>query len=553
LRAIAGRPILLVVALALFATACHSDSGSTAAPSPSLPTTLVPATAARNTTAPPVRTPRPRVLLIGDSILDQEGSAAAFELRQAGVDAQAVAVWGSGIIGIDAYDRGVTKPTGYWLHRAKQLIAAFDPEVVGVYMNHSYWPPYPHDAAGNPITDLSSSAGQAMIGKQARALIAILRARGARVFFITPAPVATTGDPDPAASNPIWRGYLPALRARHVLIADSARALKNPAGLRAETETSCTGAQERVRPPGDVHLTRFGAGLAGTALAQFVANLVLTNLHANTAPGADVAALVPTRTGRGYWLVACDGSVFHFGDAASLPGAGSRIARHGGAVTAVGAPSGSGLWVVAADGTLTAVGSAPALVLRSHPSGPIVAATAAPGGAGLWAVTAAGAVFTAGTAVAYPGAAVAGPAAGPAARPVVGIAPTPDGRGYWLANRAGEVFAFGDARGRVPPAARLGAAPVAGIAATVDGHGYWLVGTDGSVIPRGDARSYPSAIWRAPTGPRASDTAAPGPTVGIVATRSGAGYWVFGTTGRIVNRGSAPGYGGDNNLALATQ
>ena len=58
----------------------------------------------------------------------------------------------------------------------------------------------------------------------------------------------------------------------HVMIADSGHALKNAAGLRAETKASCTGAQVRVRPAGDVHLTRFGAGLAGgTALAEYVA------------------------------------------------------------------------------------------------------------------------------------------------------------------------------------------------------------------------------------------------------------------------------------------
>ena len=95
---------------------------------------------------------------------------------------------------------------------------------------------------------------------------------------------------------------------------------------------------------------------------------------------------------------------------------------------------------------------------------------------------------------------------------------------------------------------------VVGIAATADGRGYWLVGNDGTVIPVGDAGAYPSAVWPAPSGPRSADTPAPGPTVGIVEARGRTeGYWVFGTTGRVVNRGSAPGYGGDNNLALATQ
>jgi hypothetical protein len=541
LRAIADRPILLVVALALFAAGCHSDSNAAATPSPTVRSSAPPTTAVTHR-----RTRRPRVLLIGDSILDQEGSAAAFELRQAGVDARAVAVWGSGVIGIDAYDHGKTKPSGYWLHRAKALIAAFDPDVVGVYMNHSYWPPYPHDAAGNAITDLSSRSGQTMITQQARALITILRARSARVFFITPAPVTTTGDPDPAASNPIWRGYLPALRAMHVMIADSARALKNANGLRAETKASCTGAQERVRPLGDVHLTRFGAGLAGSALAEFVATLVHVDLHGNAAPGDAVAALVPTATGHGYWLVGCDGSVYHFGDAAPLAGARAQITRHGGAVAAVAAPTGTGLWVIAADGTTAAVGTAPPLVFTPRLRTSIVAAAAPRAGNGPWAVTATGTVIAAHGAVTYRGERVRGT--------VVGIAPTPDGRGYWLVNRAGAVFAFGDAIGRVPPDAGPITTTIVGIAPTADGRGYWLVGNDGTVIPSGDAGAYGSAVWHAPSGPRSADIPAPGPTVGIVEAPGRAeGYWVFGTTGRVVNRGSAPGYGGDNNLALATQ
>ena len=45
----------------------------------------------------------------------------------------------------------------------------------------------------------------------------------------------------------------------------------------------------------------------------------------------------------------------------------------------------------------------------------------------------------------------------------------------------------------------------------------------------------------------------PGPTLGIVATSGkNQGYWIFGTTGRVVGLGAAPDYGGDNNLALAT-
>src|SRR4029077_12260322 len=150
-------------ALLIGVAGCQSDPPSRPASSKSVRPTR---------SARPARaTPRARVLLIGDSILDQEGSPAAFLLRQSGVDAKAIAVWGSGLIGIDAYDYGKTKLSGYWLHRAKDEVATFGPDAIGVHLNYAYWPPYPHDAAGHQINDLWSASGQTMIAQQARALI----------------------------------------------------------------------------------------------------------------------------------------------------------------------------------------------------------------------------------------------------------------------------------------------------------------------------------------------------------------------------------------------
>ena len=94
-------------------------------------------------------THKPRVLLMGDSVMDQQGNHAAFELRQAGVDARVVGFWGSSLLSRDQYDYGRTIPNGLWLARAAQEVATFNPEVVAVYLNHNYWPPFPRDAAGN--------------------------------------------------------------------------------------------------------------------------------------------------------------------------------------------------------------------------------------------------------------------------------------------------------------------------------------------------------------------------------------------------------------------
>ena len=159
-------------------------------------------------------------------------------------------------------------------------IARFDPDVVGVYLNHNYWPPFPHDAAGQddhrPVVTVRSADDRPT---SAHPRSTILRARGAKVFFISPIPAGTISNPDPVAWSPIWHGYLPVLHAMHVPVADSAGPLEGPDGLRTETKPACNGAQHRVRPAGDLHLTRFGAGRAGTALAGYVAKLVHAHLR----------------------------------------------------------------------------------------------------------------------------------------------------------------------------------------------------------------------------------------------------------------------------------
>jgi hypothetical protein len=532
--------VLLVLSLVLGASVGHAivvASASTPARSP------VAAVA-------PITTRRARVLLIGDSILDQQGSAAAFLLRQAGVDARAIGLWGSGLLTIDQYDYGKTKLGGQWLHRAKTEIARFDPDAVGVYLNHNYWPPFPHDASGRKITDLWSPPGQQMIARQARALVRILRARGAKVFFISPVPAGTISNPDPVAWNPIWHGYQPALRAMRVPVADSAGPLEGPDGLRTETKPACNGTPHRVRPARDLHLTRFGAGRAGTALAGYVATLVHAQLRGNAAPSEPATALVPTRDGRGYWLVACDGSVYHFGHATQLAGARGAIAGHGGVVAAVASPTPAGLWLVAADGTLARVGDAPPLAFANRHGAPIVDATATPGALGLWATTASGIVLHAGTA----------PTEGDLAHTrraadVVGITSTPDGLGYWLVTSRGQVFAFGTARFYgAAPGAKASPHPITGLAPTPDGRGYWLAADDGAIYAFGTARAHGDAEWPSLPYPYNRVTATPGPGAGIVSFPGpGQGYWVFDTTGRVVSRGAAGHYGGDNNLAMLTQ
>lgn len=502
-----------------------------------------------------VESRKPRVLLLGDSVMDQQGSHAAFELDQAGVETKTVGLWGSSLLTRDQYDYGKTKVNGGWLKEATKAIAAFDPDLVAVYLNHNYWPPYPRDAAGKVISGgngsdaLWSRAGQAMLHAQTTALITILRARGARVFFVAPIPTGRNHNPnpDPNAWSPIWHGYLSVLTKMHVPIIDSSTPLQASNGLRAETKPSCTGAKVRVRPVDDLHLTRYGAALAGTALAKSLARIVGVSLDGNGAPGDHTAALVPTPDGRGYWLVGCEGSVFDFGTAAHLPGARVAIAGHRGVVAAAATPDGKGMWLVAADGTIASVGTAAPMTFRVKPASAIAGATATPDGTGIVATTIAGSVHTAGTARSY--GSLAGRHLNGA---VVDIESTRDGKGYWLVGADGGVFGFGNARYYGATGHTSLAHPIVGMAATPDDRGYWQVSSDGSIFAFGDAKDLGNARWTKPGFPFVGAT--PGPSVDVVAAPGAKqGYWVVGDTGRVINAGGARGHEGDNGLALFTQ
>ena len=79
----------------------------------------------------------------------------------------------------------------------------------------------------------------------------------------------------------------------------------------------------------------------------------------NTHLNAPIVAMSSTPTGKGYWLVASDGGVFPFGDAAPF----GDLSGHKAAAPIVGmaaTPSGHGYWLVASDG-----GCSPSATRRS--------------------------------------------------------------------------------------------------------------------------------------------------------------------------------------------
>jgi len=145
-------------------------------------------------------------------------------------------------------------------------------------------------------------------------------------------------------------------------------------------------------------------------------------------------------------LVARDGGIFTFGDAAFL-------------------------------------GSTGALSLKS----PIVGMGSTPTGKGYWLVASDGGVFTFGDATFF-----GSTGALTLKQPIVGMASTPSGNGYWLVASDGGVFSFGDAKFFGSTGALALKQPIVGIRPTVTGQGYWMVASDGGIFSFGDAKFFGS-------------------------------------------------------------
>jgi hypothetical protein len=102
----------------------------------------------------------------------------------------------------------------------------------------------------------------------------------------------------------------------------------------------------------------------------------------------------------GYWLVASDGGIFSFGDAAYF-GSTGNIHLNKPIVGMAATPDGGGYWLVASDGGIFTFGDAPYLGSTGniHLNKPIVSMAAAPDGGGYWLMASDGGVFTFGDAM----------------------------------------------------------------------------------------------------------------------------------------------------------
>ncbi len=247
--------------------------------------------------------------------------------------------------------------------------------------------------------------------------------------------------------------------------------------------------------------------------AQFHGSMGGTHLN------APIVGMAPTPDGRGYWLVASDGGIFSFGDAAfhgSMGGTHLNAPIVGMAPT----PDGRGYWLVASDGGIFSFGDAVfhGSMGGTHLNAPIVGMASTPDGRGYWLVASDGGIFSFGDAVFH------GSMGGTHLNaPIVGMAPTPDGRGYWLVASDGGIFSFGDAAFHGSMGGTHLNAPIVGMAPTPDGRGYWLVASDGGIFSFGDAVFHGSM----------GGTHLNAPIVGMAPTPDGQGYWLVASDGGI--------------------
>ncbi len=177
---------------------------------------------------------------------------------------------------------------------------------------------------------------------------------------------------------------------------------------------------------------------------------------------APIVGMVPSTTGRGYFMVGSDGGVFAFGDAhfaGSCPGIGGCA---GTAVAVMPDATGKGYWLVTSVGDVYAFGDAPYEGDAPAESVPVTDAVGSPGGEGYWLLYSNGTVLSFGDAV---------PLSGPVGYtnsfdPATAIFPTSDGRGLWVASARGDVFPSGNA----PFLGSMSATPLNG--AIIAGFGF---------------------------------------------------------------------------------
>jgi hypothetical protein len=256
-------------------------------------------------------------------------------------------------------------------------------------------------------------------------------------------------------------------------------------------------------------------GSAKPALGVFRAMLQNASPHEN-GPGG---------TANGPWLIGADARLFSTGGTAVPARGGLPLNRPitGSART----PSAHGVWMVAGDGGIFTFGDAAFYGSTGgiHLNKSVVGMAATRSGRGYWLVASDGGIFSFGDAAFY-----GSTGAMRLNQPIVGMAMSPTGHGYWLVASDGGIFSFGDARFYGSTGALKLNRPIVGIARSHSGRGYWMVASDGGLFSFGDAAFYGST----------GGTSLSASIIGIAPTATGRGYWLAQRDGRVHSFGDAP-------------
>jgi len=183
---------------------------------------------------------------------------------------------------------------------------------------------------------------------------------------------------------------------------------------------------------------------------------------------APIVGIAPTSNGQGYWLVAADGGIFTYGNAQyhgtpysdGITGLGGAHPLNAPISAIIPTPTGSGYRLIAQDGGVFDFGNAAFYgstysdgitgLGGAHPlNAPIIGGEASADGQGYWLIGADGGVFTFGDAIfsgstyslGYTGLGGSNPLPGD----LTSIMPNPRGPGYYLLTSRGYVFAVGGA------------------------------------------------------------------------------------------------------------
>jgi hypothetical protein len=233
----------------------------------------------------------------------------------------------------------------------------------------------------------------------------------------------------------------------------------------------------------------------------------------------------PNPCSGGYWLVASDGGIFSFGNAAFF-GSTGNIRLNQPIVGMAATASRRGYRFVASDGGIFSYGDAVFYGSTGDKrlNQPIVGMATSPTGKGYWLVASDGGIFSFGDAGFY------GSTGNMRLnKPIVGMASTPSGRGYWLVASDGGIFAFGDAKFFGSTGNISLHQPIVAMAASPSGNGYWFVARDGGIFNYGDAAFFGSA----------GGTPLSQPIVSMTTTRTGKGYWFTSAGGSVYSFGDA--------------